>query len=188
MGAAGLATAGIVGEARADRSKAKGYRRSRRGTDVDVGGAIIGVNKPIDEVLKVCMTFRKYSRILPRLETTRLVGRRGKKHDVYMRAPILRGMYSIWMVSEFTGPLQWRTHGKRIVGKMKKGNLEAFDGQWKLHPCGPKRTILRLELFLIPKVPVPSSWIAPELEWAAKKGVTGVRDIAECGKSTVKDD
>jgi len=97
-------------------------------------------------------------------------------------------MYHIWAVSEFVGPLDWRSHGKRIVGKMKKGNVRAFDGAWKMHPCGPNRTILRLELFMIPKVPVPDAWITPELMWAAGKGVTAVRDMAECRESSVKND
>ena len=70
---------------------------------------------------------------------------------------------------------------------MKKGNLESFEGAWKMYPCSSKRTVLRLELFLDVNVPVPDSWITPELAWAADKGVTAVRDAAECGMSSVKD-
>lgn len=168
--------------ASADRSVAERYRKPRAGSTVEVGGAIIGINTSVADVLMVVKKYRKYHKILPRLTTSKVVARKGNTSDVYMRAPILRGMYNIWVVSKFTGPLPWGKRGKRIVGKMSKGNVDAFDAVWKMHPCGPKRTILRLELYLIPKVPVPDSWITPELEWAASRSVTAVRDMAECGR------
>lgn len=171
-----------------DRNKAERYQLPREGSDINVGGAKIAIHRPLDDVLKVVMSFRKYHQILPRLETSKLVARGPEYHDVYMRAPILRGMYNIWTVARFTEPLPHGRRGKKVLGAMRKGNLEAFDGRWQLHPCSDKRTILRLELYLIPKVPVPSAWITPELMWAADKGVTAVRDLAECGKSSVKGD
>ncbi len=194
--AGGAALSLVAGPARADRpavaprdrNTATRYKLPREGSDVEVGGAVIAIHRPLQDVLDVVMSFRKYHRILPRLEVSRVVGRGPDHHDVYMRAPILRGMYNIWTVARFSGPSAYGTRGKRVRGVMRKGNLEAFDGEWRLHPCSAKRTILRLELYLIPKVPVPSSWITPELMWAADKGVTAVRDLAECGQSTVKDD
>jgi ribosome-associated toxin RatA of RatAB toxin-antitoxin module len=178
---AALATTLLPGVALADRSVAESYRKPRAGSKVDVGGAMIGVNAPMNDVLKVVMKYRKYHTILPRLKTSKVMARKGNTSDVYMRAPILRGMFNIWAVTKFSGPLPWGKHGKKIIGKMTKGNVEAFDGVWKLNACGSRRCIVRLELFLIPKVPVPTSWITPELEWASRKGVTAVRDMAECG-------
>lgn len=170
-----------------DRSKAQRYRFPTPGSEIDSGGAIIGVNGPMKKVLAVVQDYKRYVDILPRLSMSRVVGRKGKGVDVYLRAPILRGVNHVWGVSRFT-PYKWRTKGKKIVARYQKGNLDAFFGQWKMYPCGPNRTVLRLELFLDPSVPVPAETITSELEWSADKGVTAVRDMVECNRSTVKDD
>jgi ribosome-associated toxin RatA of RatAB toxin-antitoxin module len=170
-----------------DRSVAERYRIPTAGSEVDTGGAILGVHAPIDQVLKVVKSYGRYHQILPRVSASRVVGKTGQSTDVYLRCPILGGVAHVWGVARFT-PKKWGKKGKKVVGRYVKGNLDGFHGLWKLYPCSDVRTILRLEIFLIPKIPLPASVITPELEWAADKGVTAVRDIVECGESTVKND
>jgi hypothetical protein len=43
-------------------------------------------------------------------------------------------------------------------------------------------------MFVDPGLPLPASVITGELEWAADKAVTAVRDKVELGRSTVKND
>jgi hypothetical protein len=169
----------------AARTRAKRYRFPTPGSDIPSGGAIIGIHAPMAQVLKVALDYRKYHTVLPRIEQSRVVGKTADATDVYMRAPILRGVAHIWLVGRFSKPLKWRGNGKKVLGRYVKGNLDGWHGAWKMYPCGPQRTVLRLELFIDVKIPVPSSLITPELEWAADKGVTAVRDIVECGESSV---
>ncbi len=170
-----------------DRSVAQRYRFETPNNDVQSGGAIIAVNKPLTDVLKVVTTFRKYKHILPRLEQSRIVDKKPGKHtDLYVRAPVLGGTFHVWGVVRLSDPKRWRSRGKQVVGKLHKGNLEAWHNVWKMHHCGPKRTILRLEIYAELSIPVPASVVTAELEWAADRGVTAVRDIAECGRSSVR--
>ena len=159
------------------------YRLPTPGGGVDTGGAIVGVRAPMDDVLDVVLRYRKYRHILPRLEQSRVVGKKGDSADVYLRAPILGGVATIWGIARFTGPRPWKDKGRQVVGELVRGNLDAFHGEWKLYPCGPSRTILRLELFVAVAIPLPSSAVTPELEWACDKAVSAVREMAECGRS-----
>ncbi len=165
--------------------RAKRYRLPMPGSNIGIGGATLGIYAPMDDVLKVLLDFRKYHTILPRLEQSRIVGKADGKTDVYVRAPILRGVAHIWGVIRFGPPKPWAGEGKTLTGRLVKGNVEAYHGRWRLYPCGKERTILQCEQFVDLKIPVPSSLVTPELEWAADKAVTAVRDIAECGQSSV---
>ena len=155
-----------------DRSVAERYRFPTPKHPIDTGGAIIGVNGPMKKVLAEVQKFRKYNRILPRLQQSRIITKRKGTTDVYMRAPILNGVAHIWLHARFPPPLRWRKKGVQVVGRMVKGNLDTWHGVWKMHPCGPNRTILRLELHIDIQVPVPDAWVTPELMWACDKGVT----------------
>lgn len=173
--------------AKIDRSVAERYGKPTPGSDIDSGGALIGVNAPFETVAAVCRSYRKYNRILPRVKESHIIGKKKGATDVYMSAPILGGIASISFISRFTehpyGPA-----GLRIGSEFVSGKVKDFRGSWFISPCGPNRTIVRVELFIDINFPVPSSLVSPELMWAAGKGVTAVRDIAECGASTVKGD
>jgi ribosome-associated toxin RatA of RatAB toxin-antitoxin module len=171
-----------------NRSVAERYRFPTRGREMDSGGAIIGINGPMKRVLKVVQTYRKYRHILPRVEQSRVITKRAGTTDVYLRAPILNGVAHVWLQARFSPPKRWRKTGRQVLGRMIKGNLDVWYGAWKMYPCGPNRTVLRMEMFGDMEVPVPDEWITPELMWACDKGVTAVRDIVECGKSGVADD
>src|SRR5262245_17194574 len=70
-----------------DRTEAHTYSRPTPGSDIDTGGAVIDIYGSMDQVLAVVKDFRKYHLILPRLELSRIVGKRKGRTDVYMRAP-----------------------------------------------------------------------------------------------------
>jgi len=170
-----------------DRSVAEKYQHPTPGSDIDTGGAIIAINTPLDPVMKVLRDYRRYYKILPRLEQSRIMGKKDGVTELYMRAPIMSGFTHIWALSHLSEH-KYGPAGRRIRAKYIKGNLDTWHGQWLVTPCGANRTLLKLELFLDPKVPVPASLATRELKWAAAKGVTAVRDMAECNRSSVADD
>ncbi|MEM6786869.1 MAG: SRPBCC family protein [Myxococcota bacterium] len=167
------------------------YAYVQAGQKYKTGGAIIRVRAPLDRVLAEVLKYRRYHRVLPRIETSKIVRRDGKKSaDVYMRAPIFGGMMSIWFIARFLGPKPWKWGGVQIEGTLVRSNVASFSGFWKLHPCGPKgqETVLRLELNLVPKVPVPTDMLERQFRWAAEKGVVAIRDLTEGKPSSVRDD
>lgn len=170
-----------------DRRVARTHQIPTPGSPIQTGVGTIDVFGSMDQVLDVLLDYRKYHTILPRLETSRVVGKRKGSTDVYLRAPILRGLAHVWGLARFSPPRRRPSGGREIVGTLVKGNLDGWHGRWLLHPCG-KRTILTMEMFIDLKIPVPAKLVASELAWAAGKGVTAVRDMVECGESGVKAD
>lgn len=188
LGAGALASATwpsmAAAAVRPDRRTAFRYRYPTPGSGIDTGGAVIDVHAPLARVLAEVQRFDRYHAVLPKLEQSRIVNVHRGVTDVYLRAPILRGVAHIWGVARFSKPKRWR-NGLKIVGRLVKGNLDGWFGVWKMRRCGPA-TVLRLEMFIDVMVPVPDSWVTPEIEWAADMGVTAIRDIIECGEPSVR--
>ena len=159
------------------------------GTDIKLGVGRIVVHAPLAAVRAQVQRYNRYEKIFPRLSSSRIVGRkRGQYTDVYMRARILRGVAHIWGVMRFSEPARWANKGEKVTARYVDGNLDDFRGTWYMYPCGPNRTTLRLELFLDPSIFVPASVVNEWLGWGAGKAVSAVRDMAECGRSTVAKD
>jgi polyketide cyclase/dehydrase/lipid transport protein len=183
-GAAALGSSFVLGPPAwgRDLSVAERYQFRAPGRATDTGGALIAVQAPLDRVVAVLTDFRKYSDILPRLELSRVVARGPKGTDVYLRAPILGGVVSIWGIARFSQPKPWGQRGRRIVGRLIRGNLDGWSGQWKVWPCGPERVLLRLEMFFDLQIPLPDVVVIDNVMWSCQTSVTAVRDMAECGK------
>jgi len=178
---AGSAAAGLgllAPNAEAAWAPAKEYRLDTPGSAIDTGGAVLVVPTPLAYVLDVVQSFDDYTDILPRLKKSRILGRRKGRTDVYLAAPVLKGTYNLWGVARFEPPRPYDDNGKIVRCKMVKGNIASWHGAWKLVPKGPKKTLLRMEMFADPDVPVPDSWVTPELMKSAGKGVTRVRNMA----------
>ncbi|MCA9624838.1 MAG: hypothetical protein KC731_37700 [Myxococcales bacterium] len=151
------------------------------GSAVDAAGAAITITAPMPRVLAVLEGYRRYAEVFKRIDTSRVLARGEDGSRVYLRAPIMRGMYGIWLVARFAPARRWRRHGLVIRAERLRGNVEHFAGSWKLAPCGPKRTVLRGELWLEVPFPIPSSLITPELMRSCARAVTKVKRLSECG-------
>ena len=69
---------------------------------------------------------------------------------------------------------------EHIEGKMDgQGNVDDLQAVWHLYPVDDGHTVLKLELLIVPKLPVPGSVVTGELEYAADKAVSASRDRAE---------
>lgn len=171
-----------------DRTEASNYTAPIADSELVVCGAVIDVHAPLEDVKRVLAAFHRYKHILPRIQQSRVVAENAGTTDVYLRAPILHGLAAIWGVARFAPFAPWRKRGVQLVGSMVSGNLEKWSGKWMAFPCGERRTLLKLELFAELSMPIPTSVVTKWLLWACRKGVTAVRDMAECGTSHVAKD
>ena len=66
-----------------------------------------------------------------------------------------------------------------IVGRMLKGNVRRLDASWRIRQIDEHRSELKLELLIVPKLPLPDSLVVSEERYAAFKAVEGMRTEAE---------
>lgn len=173
------------------RGKALRYSMPTKLPDcsIDTGGAAILVHAPIDVVRKIVTDYQRYQKIVKTFRQSRLISKKDGVSEVYLDVPVAHGAASIWAVISIAAPVV-TPEGESITGTLVKGNVDAFRSVWRLRKVDEKTTILKLELLVDPKLPVPSSLITPELQYAADTAVTGVRDEAHrrvgfAGASTV---
>ncbi len=182
-----LLSAARVGHAQDDeaamlekRGKALRYAVKTTGpsSPIDTGAAAILVNAPISEVRKIVTDYRKYEQIIKPFEKSRVISRRKDVSEVYFEVPVARGAAKIWVVAHVQGPAKDGV-GEKIVAKYHRGNVDDFRAVWRLRAVDDTHTIVKLELLVDPKLPLPGSAVTPELQYAADKAVTAVRDKAE---------
>jgi ribosome-associated toxin RatA of RatAB toxin-antitoxin module len=155
------------------------YNVAVAGASIRAGGGMTAVNAPIATVRKVVLDFGHYAEFMPRFKKSRIVGRDGLDTNVYLQVEILHGAATIWAVTRFTPPAS-EGSGERVEGKMdRQGNVDDLRSVWHLFPVDETHTILKLELLIVPKIPVPGSVVTGELEYAADKAVSSARDRAE---------
>lgn len=186
VGLTGLPLSGHAGESQSPDTarllqtrKAERYSIGWPDQSIRAGGAMVAVDAPFSEVRKVVVDFARYADFMPRFERSRIVKKSKEGVDVYLQVPILRGAATVWAVTRFEPPIQ-DGRGQRIEGRMTdQGNVRDFRAVWHLQPIDENRTLLKLELLIVPKLPLPASVITPELEYAAEQAVTASRDRAE---------
>lgn len=188
-----LAFVGVsaVGHAETEADRLLRTRKSERynvawsGQSIRAGGAMVAVDAPFADVRKVITDFGSYADFMPRFERSRIVRKSKEGVDVYLQVPILRGAANVWAVTRFEPPIP-DGRGQRIEGRMTdQGNVRDLRAVWHVHPIDENRTLLKLELLIVPKLPLPASVITPELEFAAEQAVMASRDRAEARAKAV---
>lgn len=162
-----------------ERRKAERYNVAVPGASINAGGAAIQVNAPMAVVRKVVTDYGKYATFMPRFQKSRVVAKKDGKTDVYLQVPILHGAATVWALTRFEQPVKEGKDGERIEGKMVEGNVDDLRAVWHLRPIDENNTVLKCELLIVPKLPLPGSVVTPELEFAADQAVTASRDRAE---------
>jgi hypothetical protein len=174
--------------ARADESEAdrlvrthatERYNVEMPGASIRAGGGMTAVNAPLSVVRQIVTDYGHYQEIMPRFEKSRVVGKTATTTDVYLQVSILHGAAKIWGVVRF-GPPQKVGDGERIEGRLQgPGNIDDLRAVWHISPLGDDRTLLKLEMLIVPKIPVPGSLVTGELEYASDQAVSKSRALAE---------
>jgi hypothetical protein len=183
-----MALAALPLLARADESESDRLTRTHAterynvempGASIRAGGGMTAVNAPLSVVRQIVTDYGHYADIMPRFEKSRVVGKTGATTDVYLQVSILHGAAKIWGVVRF-GPPQAVGAGERIEGRLQgPGNIDDLRAVWHLVPMGDDKTILKLEMLIVPKIPLPGSLVTGELEYASDQAVSKSRAMAE---------
>jgi len=165
------------------QSKAQRYtvKTTAPASPIDTGGAAIMVHAPIEEVRKIVTDYRHYEKVIKPFKKSKLLSRSKGVSEVYLEVPILHGAATVWVVTKIDKPVT-ENGEERINARMDRGNVDDFRALWRLRAVDAERTIVKLEILVDPKMPVPSAIVTPELCTAADKAVTGVRNHAEAKK------
>jgi ribosome-associated toxin RatA of RatAB toxin-antitoxin module len=171
------------GETEAERlvrtHKTERYSVAVPGFSIRAGGGMTVVNAGIATVRQTVTDYGHYADFMPRFQKSRIVGKSGPNTDVYLQVAILHGAANVWAVTRF-GPPSPEGTGERIEGRLQgQGNVDDLRAVWHLTPVDAERTIVKLELLIVPKLPVPGSLVTPELEFASDQAVSATRDRTE---------
>lgn len=153
-------------------------------TSIRTGGAQIFVNAPLASVRRVVQDFAHYQDFMPGFKRSRVVQKNKEFTDVYLQVPILHGAATVWAVTRFAPPRKEANGTEVIEGTFQQGNVNDFHATWRLIPVDATHTILRAEMLIVPKLPLPGSVVTPELSYASDRAVTASRARAEA--STVR--
>src|SRR5262245_60507407 len=179
----------VGGPARADdeadklaaRGKALRYavKTLEPANKIETGGAAILINAPIDQIRPIVTDYRHYAQLIKPFEQSKLLSKKDGVSEVYFEVPILHGAAKIWAVVKIAKPVK-DADGEKIVARYgNKGNVDDFRAIWRLRAVDETHTVVKLEILVDPKLPVPGSMVTPELSYAADKAVTAVRDRVE---------
>lgn len=157
---------------------AERYNVEVSGASIRAGGAAIAVDAPMAVVRKVVTDYSKYASYIPRFQKSKVIDKKDGRTDVYLQVPILKGAATVWALTRFEAPVKEGT-GERIEGKMVEGNVDDLRAWFRLRPIDDTHTVLKLELLIVPKLPLPGKVVTPELEYASDQAVTAMRDRAE---------
>jgi ribosome-associated toxin RatA of RatAB toxin-antitoxin module len=117
--------------------------------------------------------------VLPGFQKSRVLAQTPQGTDVYLQVPILHGAATLWAVTRFTSPTR-EGNGERVEGKRNgPANLDDLRATWHFYPVDDEHTILKLELLLVPRLPLPDSLITSQLAESADDAVRACRDRAE---------
>ncbi len=180
--ASGSARADADAEAKDLEARHYAVRYALRTVDppsrIDTGGAAVFVTAPYATVRKLVTDYRRYEKLIPVFEQSRLLSRKGGAAEVYLQVPVMHGAATIWAVARVAPPIKDGT-SETIAARMVKGNVSDFRAVWRLRPVDATHTILKLELLVDPDLPAPKSLIEYELKSAADRAVCAMRDHAE---------
>lgn len=148
------------------------------GSKYETGRAEIFISAPVSTVRAAVTDYANYAKVIPKFQKAKVLKKSGAATDVYLMIPILKGAATVWSVQHFEGPV---TNGKleTIVGKSLQGNVDALNTRWTYRAVDATHTVLSAEIYVEPKLPVPSGAVAREAQRAAAEAVVSVRAHAE---------
>lgn len=150
------------------------------------GRSIVNVHAPLARVREVILDFARYPEFMPHYEACRLLGvTPAGGRDVYMRISAVNGVVKMWARLEVAKPVMEdgaETYRSRYVD----GNIKDLQATWSVKRVDDGTTQLAVEVFMHPKLPLPSSVVNGENLEGARKAVLAFKARAEGRKVAQK--
>jgi len=152
------------------------------GSELVRGRSTVIVNAPIDEVRAVALDYDRYAEFMPHYTASRIVGRAsGGGRQLYMQWEALHGAVKLWArfdMRRVEVPSGIETYQSEFI----EGNVKQAFARWSIESEPGDQTKLTLEIFLHPRIPMPTSLLNAENLDGAVKGVAAMRDRIEQGR------
>jgi ribosome-associated toxin RatA of RatAB toxin-antitoxin module len=149
------------------------------GSELVRGRATVTVKASIEKVRETIVAFAEYPEFMPHYQKAKVLGRTPSgARDVYMEIEALHGAITMWTRIEFPKPAiidGVETYETKYVD----GNVKDFKAIWRLKKIDDASTELSLEVFLLPKIPLPSGVLNGENMKGSVKGVVAMRARVE---------
>lgn len=146
------------------------------GSELVHGRSTVLVEAPIAKVREAVLDFDRYAEFMPHYRQSRVLSRQPDgTSELYMQIEALHGAVKMWARVAMPPPRKdgdAEVHESRFID----GNVKDFVAIWRLRPLDERRTELSLQVFLQPKLPMPSSVLNEENLDGAVKGVTAMRE------------
>jgi ribosome-associated toxin RatA of RatAB toxin-antitoxin module len=150
------------------------------GSSLVRGRSTVTVKAPIDRVRQSVLGFADYADFMPHYSKCKVLGRApGGGRDVYMEVEALHGAVKMWARVEVPRKPAVVDGVETYETQFLDGNVQEFKAIWRLRPVDDGSTELSLEVFLEPKLPLPSDLINRENLNGSAAGVLAMRARAE---------
>lgn len=161
------------------REEARGEAVPIPGSELVRGKATLTVKAPIRRVRKTVLGFDRYHEFMPHYRPSRTLGRTPDGgREVYMQVAVLHGTVRLWARIEMPKP--------KMVGDVEvhesqfiEGNVKDFKAIWRMRRIDAHRTELSLEVFLNPRIPLPTRMTNEENIDGAVNGLIAMRNRIE---------
>ena len=146
------------------------------GTDMVRGKSTLKVQAPIEKVREQLFAFGQYPEFMPHYKKAKILGRAPSGgRDVYMEIEALNGAVTFWTRVDMPRQPVMVDGTEVYEAKMLDGNVKDFKAIWRVKKIDDASTELTLEVFLQPKLPLPTSILNNENLKGASSGVTAMR-------------
>jgi ribosome-associated toxin RatA of RatAB toxin-antitoxin module len=150
------------------------------GAKHSAGRADVLVAAPVATVRAAVLAYERYGQMIPRFQKVKVLARNGLGADVYLVLPVMHGAASIWSVQRFAPPVAAAKGGNETVTSASvKGNVDALRTTWRYRAVDGGHTLLSVEIYVEPKLAVPSALVAGEAEKAAREAVVSMQAHTE---------
>lgn len=144
------------------------------------GRAEVLVVAPIEAVRHEVTAYNGYRELAPdKFSRSRIIAKENNETDVYMQVPVMGGLVVLWQVMRFSPVIGVGSGVERHEGRYVRGNLKAASVLYTLTEVDPRRTILKMDLLVLPNMAVPQSVLDEELRDAAATAAEAMRARAE---------
>jgi ribosome-associated toxin RatA of RatAB toxin-antitoxin module len=147
--------------------------------DLVRGRSTVRVDAPVEAVRKVVLRYDDYAKFMPFYTSSHVVDKDSQTTKVYMQVAALNGM--VKMGAQISLPNKPKSENGWDVyeSTFDKGNVTEFKAIWRMKAIDDQHSFLSLEVFLLPKLPLPSSTLNGENAKGAVNGVKAMRDRIE---------